>query len=158
VSRTYISAALRRQVALRADLRCEYCQLDEEDTVFGCQVDHIISEKHGGLTNFDNLAYACVYCNQHKGSDIASLAYDGTLVRLFNPRTDDWNAHFAVVGLLLQARTPIAEATSDSSTLITQNAYLSVKRWQKPAVFRVEKFINRTQKRHLTNQVPLLLL
>jgi hypothetical protein len=98
-------------VALRAELRCEYCRLDEEDTVFGCQVDHIISEKHGGLTALDNLAYACTFCNQHKGSDIASLAEDGTLARLFNPRTDLWNAHFAVIGLLIQARTAVAEAT-----------------------------------------------
>lgn len=111
MSRTYIGAELRRQVALRAELRCEYCRLAEEDTVFGCQVDHIISEKHGGLTTADNLAYACTFCNQHKGSDIASLDAKGNLIRLFNPRIDLWAEHFAVVGLLIQARTSIAEAT-----------------------------------------------
>lgn len=92
-------------------MRCEYCRLDEEDTVLGCQVDHIISEKHGGLTAAENLAYACTFCNQHKGSDIASLADNGLLARLFNPRIDAWHDHFAVVGLTIQARTPEAEAT-----------------------------------------------
>ncbi|UYZ61666.1 HNH endonuclease [Hymenobacter weizhouensis] len=111
MSRTYISAELRRHVALRAELRCEYCRIAEDDTVFGCQVDHIISEKHGGLTTADNLAYACTFCNQHKGSDIASLTTDGSLVRLFNPRIDSWQEHFAIVGLYMQARTPVAEAT-----------------------------------------------
>lgn len=44
-----------------------------EDTYFGCQVDHIISEKHGGATEEHNLAYACSYCNRNKGSDIGSI-------------------------------------------------------------------------------------
>ncbi|GAA4359873.1 HNH endonuclease signature motif containing protein [Hymenobacter saemangeumensis] len=111
MSNAYINAALRRQVASRATNRCEYCHLAEEDTFLGCQVDHIISEKHGGPTTAENLAYACTFCNQRKGSDIASLATGGTLVRLFNPRTDEWAEHFAVVGLIIQAKTPIAEAT-----------------------------------------------
>lgn len=72
----------------------------------GCQVDHIISEKHGGATSAENLAYACTFCNWHKGSDIASL------VRLFHPRLDAWDEHFAVVSVVIQARTPVAEATA----------------------------------------------
>jgi len=111
VSTTYISPALRREVALRAGARCEYCHIQEEDTALGCQVDHIISEKHGGATTAENLAYACTFCNWNKGSDIASLATDGTLVRLFHPRLDAWESHFAVVGVVIQARTAIGEAT-----------------------------------------------
>lgn len=80
--------------------------------MLGCQVDHIISEKHGGATTLDNLAYACTFCNWHKGSDIASLAADGTLVRLFHPRLGDWSEHFALVGVVIQALAPIAEATA----------------------------------------------
>ena len=47
MSESYISAELRRQVAARASRRCEYCLIHEEDTFFGCHVDHIVSEKHG---------------------------------------------------------------------------------------------------------------
>jgi HNH endonuclease len=74
---------------------CEHCLIHEDDTHFGCQVDHIISEKHGGQTEANNLAHACTFCNQYKGSDIASIV-QGTkvLVRLFNPRLDSWREHF----------------------------------------------------------------
>ena len=73
MSSSYVSAPLRRQVAERADALCEYCLIAETDTFFGCEVDHIISEKHGGATQLDNLAYACTFCNRHKGSDIGSI-------------------------------------------------------------------------------------
>ncbi len=42
---------------------CEYCLIHEDDTFFGCEVDHIISQKHGGPTEPENLAYACLPCN-----------------------------------------------------------------------------------------------
>jgi HNH endonuclease len=81
-------------VAARAGHRCEYCLIHADDTFFGCEVDHIISEKHGGATREDNLAYACLFCNRNKGSDIASILPEtGELVRLFNPRLDRWGDH-----------------------------------------------------------------
>ncbi len=70
---SYINAVLRRLVAIRANSLCEYCLIHEEDAFFGCEVDHIISEKHGGQTEADNLAYACAFCNRAKGSDIGSI-------------------------------------------------------------------------------------
>jgi hypothetical protein len=124
MSNAYIGPALRRLVSARANARCEYCHLDEADTFIGCQVDHIISEKHGGPSTEENLAYACAFCNQRKGSDIASLAADGSLVRLFNPRTDVWEEHFAVVGVVIQSRTPNAEATPRQLGFNTQERLL----------------------------------
>ena len=56
-----ISLALRQQVAIRADFLCEYCLIADEDTFFGCEVDHIISLKHGGSSELDNLAYAAPF-------------------------------------------------------------------------------------------------
>ncbi len=86
-----VSAALRRLVAERANFLCEYCLIHEEDTFFGCQVDHIISIKHGGLSEPENLAYACPFCNRSKGSDIGSIvAGTGSLCRFFDPRRDHW--------------------------------------------------------------------
>ena len=95
MSTSYIPVGLRRQVIQRADQLCEYCLIHEADTFFGCEVDHIISEKHGGETRLDNLAYACLTCNRNKGSDIGSLV-PGTdlLVRFFNPRIDRLADHF----------------------------------------------------------------
>jgi hypothetical protein len=97
LSNTYISAELRRLVIARADRLCEYCLLHEDDSYFGCQVDHIISEKHGGLTVADNLAFACTTCNRNKGSDVGSVVRpldSGIFSRFFNPRSDLWREHF----------------------------------------------------------------
>jgi HNH endonuclease len=111
MSATRISTSLRRLVAARARRRCEYCRIHESDTVFGCQVDHVVSEKHGGATEAENLAYACVFCNRHKGSDIAALDETGKLVALFNPRRDAWAGHFAFDGARLAGLTPAGRAT-----------------------------------------------
>ncbi len=58
---TYISVKTRQLVAQRAEFRCEYCLIHEEDTFFGCEIDHIISKKHGGSNELENLAYACLF-------------------------------------------------------------------------------------------------
>lgn len=39
----------------------------------GFHVDHIIPRQHGGLTQLDNLALACLHCNRHKGPNLAGL-------------------------------------------------------------------------------------
>ncbi len=109
---SYVSADLRRLVALRANGLCEYCLIHESDTYLGCQVDHVVSEKHGGPTQSENLAYACACCNRAKGSDIASFASStGEMTRLFNPRADCWADHFRLHGPLIDPQTPIGEAT-----------------------------------------------
>src|SRR5215831_16656377 len=110
---SYISAALRRLVTVRADALCEYCLMHEDDTVFGCEFDHIISEKHGGATDAENLAYACAFCNRAKGSDIGSIVpRTGRFVRFFNPRTDRWVEHFTLDGVTIVALSEIGEVTA----------------------------------------------
>lgn len=108
-----VSTELRRAVAERAGHLCEYCLIAEEDTFYGCEVDHIISVKHGGTTEAHNLAYACAFCNRHKGSDIASISEEtGTIVRLFNPRVDRWAEHFQPDGLYIRPVTEIGAVTA----------------------------------------------
>lgn len=99
---SYVSAALRRLVAVRADSLCEYCLMHEDDAVFGCEVDHSISEKHGGATDTENLAYACAFCNRAKGSDIGSIV----------PRIDRWAEHFTLDGITIVAISDIGEVTA----------------------------------------------
>jgi 5-methylcytosine-specific restriction endonuclease McrA len=55
----YLSESLRYQVSIRAGNLREYCLIDIADTFFGGEVDHIVSVKHGGTTEVDNLAYTC---------------------------------------------------------------------------------------------------
>lgn len=108
-----VSAALRRLVAERAYGVCEYCLVHELDLYHGCEVDHVISLKHGGLTVPENLAYACFHCNRHKGTDLGSISLQtGKLVAFFNPRSDIWKQHFYMVGARVEALTEIGELTS----------------------------------------------
>ena len=109
---SYVPVELRRLVRERAGGICEYCLLREADTFLGNEVDHIVSEKHGGPTTAENLAFACAPCNRAKGTDIASLApQTNQLVRLFNPRVDRWGEHFKLAGAEIVALTAIGEVT-----------------------------------------------
>ena len=107
-----VPAALRTKVQERAGFRCEYCLLHEADALFSHKVDDVIAVKHRGETRADNLAWTCFLCNRLKGSDIASIDLDtGRIVRLFNPREDDWAAHFRLEGALIVPLTPEGRVT-----------------------------------------------
>jgi len=108
----WISAELRQTIVDRANQLCEYCLIAEADTFYGCQVDHIISLKHGASSTSNNLAYACALCNRAKGSDIGSIATSGEFTRFFNPRTDHWSEHFRFEGATIQPLTAIGEVTA----------------------------------------------
>lgn len=107
-----IPERLRRQVAERAYHVCEYCLIHESDVYHGCEVDHIRSIKHGGLTVAENLAFACFHCNRHKGTDLGSVASaTGALVRFYDPRNDKWNEHFQMNEGRIDPLTEIGEVT-----------------------------------------------
>jgi hypothetical protein len=108
----WISPELRQAIADRAKLLCEYCLIAEADTFYGCEVDHIISLKHGGSSEADNLAYACALCNRSKGSDIGSISTTGEFIRFFNPRTDLWSDHFRLESAAIHPLTTIGEVTA----------------------------------------------
>ncbi|HRQ41249.1 MAG TPA: HNH endonuclease signature motif containing protein [Chloroflexota bacterium] len=112
MSSTYIPAPLRQEVILRANGLCEYCLIHQDDSYFGCQVDHIISEKHGGPTELDNLAYACTFCNRQKGSDVGSIDWESSdFIRFFNPRIDRWSEHFNLDGYQIVPLTAVGRVT-----------------------------------------------
>ncbi len=96
----------------RAQRRCEYCLLHADDAMLPHEPDHIVALKHRGRTHEDNLAWACFLCNRFKGSDLASIDVEtGQVVRLFNPRTDDWSTHFRLQDGRIIPLTPVARVT-----------------------------------------------
>jgi|SRR5687768_10566006 len=108
----HVPQHLRHLVSKRAQGLCEYCLIHEDDTFFGCEVEHVISQKHGGSTVEHNLALACATCNRHKGSDIGSLTLaTGEFCRLFNARVDRWWDHFALEGATIRPLTDIGDVT-----------------------------------------------
>ena len=102
--------ALQQLVWQRAGQRCEYCQIPAAIALLPFQIDHIIAEKHGGLSVADNLALSCERCNSHKGPNIAGYL-EGQLVPLFNPRNDQWTDHFLWDGAVLVGKTSVGKAT-----------------------------------------------
>jgi hypothetical protein len=107
-----ISRTLQHQVRGRASHICEYCHLPDALTALPFQIDHIIAEKHGGPTILENLAYSCLHCNTFKGPNIAGVDQaTQEVVRLFHPRKDTWEEHFAWDGSRLLGRTVIGRVT-----------------------------------------------
>lgn len=109
----YISETLRQLVLARANHRCEYCKIHAVYSFLSFHIEHIISIKHGGQSNLDNLAYSCPICNLNKGSDIATILTNPTKpIRFYNPRIDNWDIHFKIEssGLIIP-QTEIGEAT-----------------------------------------------
>lgn len=106
-----VPADLRRPVEERANSLCEYCLIHESDTLLGCQVDHVLSEKHGGVTIEENLALACTFCNRAKGTDIGSVSGKGMYSRFFNPRLDRWHEHFRLDGVRIESISLAGEVT-----------------------------------------------
>jgi hypothetical protein len=107
-----VSPAQRREVASRAGFRCEYCLMPEVELLAGCEVDHIISRKHHGVTSSANLALSCERCNRAKGTDVGSVVGpEQKFIRLFNPRIDNWREHFRLNQAVIEPRTEIGEVT-----------------------------------------------
>ncbi len=92
MSRDYIPKALRERVAIQAGHRCGYCLTSSLLVGAPFEIDHILPESLGGLTEEDNLWLACPLCNGHKSNRIASLdPLTGEEVRLFDPRRQVWS-------------------------------------------------------------------
>lgn len=143
MERPYISQDLRRLVATRADSLCEYCLIHEKDTAFGCAIDHVISLKHGGSTDANNLAYACIFCNRFKGSDIGSIIWQTKeFTRFYNPRSDQWSEHFRLQDSILQSISTIGEVTArilgfnDSERLLERQLLINQNKYPHPAALR----------------------
>jgi hypothetical protein len=107
--------ALRRVVVERAGFRREYCHLHcDHQASAAFHVEHIIACQHGGGDSLENLGLACHRCNLRKGPNLTGLDPEtGELTRLFHPRQDSWNGHFAfqrgyIVGLTIVGRTTAA--------------------------------------------------
>ena len=111
--KVYFSEQVRQLIAKRAGYRCEYCKVRQADGFIRFEIDHVISQKHGGGSEIENLAFACPHCNSHKGSDLTTFldSYQD-IVPLYNPRIQNWLDHFsAAKNGLIVAQTRIGPAS-----------------------------------------------
>jgi hypothetical protein len=136
MSTTYIPVALKRRVTKSALHRCGYCLRTEE--LMGMPIEHIIPEVLGGTTTEDNLWLSCSSCNQFKGSKIRGRdPKNGEWVKIFNPRLQVWDEHFAwnndgtqVLGKTACGRvTVIALQMNNPSIIVTRRLWVSAGWW-----------------------------
>ena len=137
---SYVSAELRRLVNDRARNCCEYCRIFNDDHYLPHEIDHIVSEKHRGETNADNLCLSCFDCNRYKGSDVGSFDPEtGEFAALFHPRTMRWSDHFRLDGGLIVPFTPEGRVTvfllrlNGDNRLIRRRALIELGRYPCPA-------------------------
>lgn len=108
-----VSKQLRAEVRTRAGARCEYCRLPEAASRYPFHVEHIIALQHEGLTETDNLAWACLQCNTAKGPNIASYDLEtGELTPLYHPRQQIWGEHFEIVNNEIRGKTSVGRVTA----------------------------------------------
>ena len=108
-----MDAKTRQLVRDRAKNCCEYCGREQGSSTFPLQIEHVNPKKHGGTDASTNLALACIDCNLAKGPNLAGRESGSEqLVPLFNPRTQDWNDHFELRGVLILGRTAIGRVTA----------------------------------------------
>jgi hypothetical protein len=105
--------SVRKLVRERTGMRCEYCRLpQQEGMAVRFHVEHIRPRQHGGDDDPSNLALACPNCNWNNGPNLTTVDPATTvLTSLYNPRADDWQMNFALVGVEIIGLTATGRAT-----------------------------------------------
>ncbi|HLY29914.1 MAG TPA: HNH endonuclease signature motif containing protein [Ktedonobacterales bacterium] len=141
MSRTHVSAALRRQIRADAHAICGYCHSPEVFLGMPLDIEHIIPEALGGATVRENLWLACSRCNDFKGDRTEAI---DPITRqsspLFNPRTQRWLDHFrwSGDGAYIEGLTPTGRATVDmlqlnnDFILVARRFWIEAGRWPPP--------------------------
>jgi len=99
-------------------------------------IEHIVPRVHGGGDDLANLALACAACNYGKGTNLSGIDPNTAhVVQLFNPRVDDWKAHFELSEARVNGRTPVGRATvavlrmNDSARVEARRLSIETGRW-----------------------------
>jgi len=141
MSRTYVSKELRERVAEQAMYRCGYCLSAQAIVGAPMEIDHLIPESLGGLTEESNLWLACSLCNDCKSNRIAAVdPATGEVVRLFDPRRQTWTEHFRwtpsgdeIIGLTAPGRATVAALQLNRATLVESRRLWAFVGWHPPA-------------------------
>ena len=76
------------------------------------QFDHIIAQVHDGTDGHENRANSCVPCNLYKGTNLSGVdPRTSKVVRLFDPRRQNWKRHFQWNNAVLEGKTQCGRAT-----------------------------------------------
>lgn len=136
----YIPVQLRIQIQEADRNRCAYCLTSEMNSGIPSACDHIRPRSKGGKTEFENLCQACRPCNEFKGDLIeAADPLGGTMVLIFNPRSQPWASHFEwsmdgsqIVGLTDVGRATVVALQMNNPTIVTARRRWAIAGWHPP--------------------------
>lgn len=114
MSKTTVPGELRERVAALDRFRCAFCRAPEFVSTSEHEIDHVVPEAGGGATEEGNLCLACTGCNKRKSARLCAIdPRTKQRVRLYHPRIQRWDDHFAweAGGLRIVGRTAIGRAT-----------------------------------------------
>lgn len=132
--------ALRQQVFLRAQYRCEYCQTARRLIGMPLVVDHITAQARGGNDDLVNLCGACYRCNEFKGPRThVQDPVTNALVPLYHPRTELWTDHFRwanggthIVGITAIGRATVIALRLNNDHIVESRALWILYGWHPP--------------------------
>lgn len=132
MSSAHVPIDLRRRVAEQARYRCGYCLTREVVIGKPMEFDHLLPRSLGGPTTEDNLWLACSLCNDHKSNRFLIIdPKTGAKVRVFNPRQQEWEQHFAWAegATRIDGTTAIGRATVAALQLNRPSLVLARRLW-----------------------------
>ena len=96
MSGKYIRKAVKEKILERAKERCEYCQSFMNISSHTFHIDHVTPISKGGDNELNNLCLSFGGCNSRKSNRTTITdAINDINVPIFNPRSHNWNEHFA---------------------------------------------------------------
>lgn len=135
-----VSRLVAQAVRMQANNRCGYCLARKEYLPWPLEIEHITPISKGGTNDESNLWLACRSCNLHKSNQVqARDPRSGRLVRLFNPRLQEWQRHFRwsqdgvfIVGLTACGRATVVALNLNSLVVVTVRRNWIAAGWHPP--------------------------
>lgn len=136
-----IPKAVRQQVLIEANYRCEYCRTSSRLIGMPLVMDHILPRSIGGSEERNNLAASCYHCNEFKGARTHAIdPATSELVPLYNPRVQRWSEHFSwanggthVVGLTPSGRAKVITLRLNNEYVIEARILWIAQDWHPPS-------------------------
>lgn len=136
-----VNPAVRAQVFVEANHRCEYCRTSRRLIGMPLVIDHIQPQSLGGSDERKNLAAACYRCNEFKQAKThVPDPLTGLLVPLFNPRIQNWADHFQwvnggthIAGITDSGRATVIALRLNNEYVVESRALWISRDWHPPA-------------------------
>jgi len=135
-----ISEELKGRIREAAGDRCGYCLSSQKYILGPLEIDHIIPQAAGGSDEEENLWLACRMCNNYKKAQTHTKdPITGQIIRLFNPREQEWTEHFMwnakgthIIGLTACGRSTVVALQLNNLIAITVREQWVAAGWHPP--------------------------